>query len=140
MNPIVSRNFSSGEKNQDDQLINFTIRYDIDFDKVWNLQGKIGDKIMYVGLDAGIPFEQACGGNAECCTCHIIAPVEEIIETERDFPNATDQEIYEEAGFSEQDALDFAEGVKPNSRLACQLRLSRGCEGKEFIFMGESIE
>ena len=94
------RGFSSSDQSGKDEMIKFTLRNDLD-DKVWNLQGKIGDKMMYVGLDEGVPFMQACGGNAECCTCHVIAPVDEIIEAEREFPNATEEELYEEPGFSE---------------------------------------
>ena len=26
---------------------------------------------MYCGIKNGVPFEKACGGNAECTTCHI---------------------------------------------------------------------
>ena len=37
---------------------------------------------MLAGVAAGVPFEQVCGGNAECCTCHIQVPVEELLGTE----------------------------------------------------------
>ena len=49
---------------------------------------------MYAGLEVGAPFRQVCGGNAECATCHMLAPVDEIIEHEKDFPKATDNQIY----------------------------------------------
>jgi ferredoxin len=36
---------------------------------------------MTAGIRCGVPFEQACGGNAECTTCHLLIP-ESIIEGE----------------------------------------------------------
>ena len=43
--------------------------------------------------------------------------------------------LYKEPGVKELDALDFAEGVTDNSRLGCQMKVSRGCQDKEFIFV-----
>ena len=37
---------------------------------------------MQAGISAGVPFEEACGGNAECCTCHLYVPIEDIIKDE----------------------------------------------------------
>lgn len=49
-----------------------------------------------------------CGGGMACATCHLY------VES-GNFPQPT-------AG--EEDMLDFAEHVKPNSRLSCQLFIS----------------
>ena len=54
---------------------------------------------MNAGLKFGVPFEMACGGNAECTTCHIKLP-DAIMESGE----------YEEATDFEQDAIDFADG------------------------------
>ena len=59
---------------------------------------------MTSGVSAGVPFEEACGGNAECCTCHIYIPIEDI---KRDEQNESDF-IYKEPLDNELDALDFA--------------------------------
>ena len=50
----------------------------------WTVKGEVGDKVMYAGTQAGVPFEQACGGNAECCTCHVHVPVDEIRDQDGD--------------------------------------------------------
>ena len=64
---------------------------------------------MAAGIDAGVPFEVACGGNAECCTCHLFVPVKILRGTEG----------YEEPKELEADALDFASGSTDESRLGC---------------------
>ena len=65
LHPSTARAFSQ---------INFTIK---DFkDSQWQVKGQPGQTIMSAGVEAGVPFEQACGGNAECCTCHIYVPLE----------------------------------------------------------------
>ena len=97
------KSFSSGNENS---TIVFTIK-DL-HDNQWIAKGDIGERVMYAGIAAGVPFEEACGGNAECCTCHVYAPIDQIIEKERDFPNATADELYKEPEAQELDALDFA--------------------------------
>lgn len=41
-----------------------------------------GDKILQIGLDAGIPIEHACGGNGFCttCICHVKEGMENLSE------------------------------------------------------------
>ena len=91
----------------------------------WTVTGNVGDNVMQKAVAQGVPFEQACGGNAECCTCHMKVPVEEL--------RAQDGEKYAEPTEKEQDGLDFAEGATEESRLACQMRISEACEGKVFV-------
>ena len=66
---------------------------------------------MFSGLDAGVPFEMACGGNADCSTCHMYAPVDEIIESEKDLKDLDKDELYKEPDTNELDCLDLAEDV-----------------------------
>ena len=49
--------------------------------KSWDVQAEPGDNLMKVGIKAGVPYEVACGGNAECCTCHVYLP-KSVIEAE----------------------------------------------------------
>ena len=89
--------------------ISFTIR---NLDELeWTVRGEAGDNLMKVAVAQGVPFEQACGGNAECCTCHIKVPVDDL--RSEDGPN------YKEPSEKEQDGLDFAAGATDESRLAC---------------------
>ena len=97
--------------------VNFKI---VDFqDNSWDVKGKVGQNVMRAGIDAGVPFEVACGGNAECCTCHLYVPVDKLRETEG----------YKEPLELEIDALDFAAGSTDESRLGCQMKITAGCEG-----------
>ena len=63
---------------------------------------------MQAGLLAKIPFQVACGGNAECCTCHVF--LNNHIISSQDYIEAEEKEL---------DALDWAEGTSEESRLAC---------------------
>ena len=63
---------------------------------------------MYECVNAGVPFKGLCGGNAECCTCHIHLP-EQLIKAE-DYLNPNDYE---------QDSLDWLGNAVAESRLAC---------------------
>ena len=63
---------------------------------------------MKEGMNAGIPFKGLCGGNAECCTCHIHLPV--LLVQAEDYTNPNDYE---------RDSLDWLGHAIGESRLAC---------------------
>lgn len=61
-------------------------------------------------------LECACGGNAQCSTCHVIID-----------PKYFDKlNPMEEA---ELDMIDLAWGVTETSRLGCQIKLNKNCDG-----------
>lgn len=62
--------------------------------------------ILDVALVHGIDLDHACGGSCACSTCHVI--VREGLDT---CAGATEEE---------EDRLDSAYGLTPQSRLACQ--------------------
>ena len=62
--------------------------------------------ILNEALKAGIEIDHSCGGVCACSTCHII--VRQGLES------------CNEATEDEEDMLDLAPGLAPNSRLACQ--------------------
>ena len=62
--------------------------------------------ILNAALDAGIDMDHSCGGVCACSTCHII--VRQGLES------------CNEATDDEEDMLDLAPGLEPQSRLACQ--------------------
>jgi ferredoxin, 2Fe-2S len=62
--------------------------------------------VLDVLLGHGVHLEHACGGNCACTTCHVIV---------RQGSNALS-----EATEQEEDMLDRAPGLTPNSRLGCQ--------------------
>ena len=62
--------------------------------------------ILDLALDHRIDMEHNCGGNCACATCHIIVK--------------EGMEFLSEMSEEEEDQLDDADGLTPNSRLACQ--------------------
>ena len=69
---------------------------------------KQGDSILDAAEHHGVRVGHACGGNLACSTCHVW--VEQGIDT---LPDVTDKE---------NDIMDKAFDVRPESRLACQAR------------------
>lgn len=63
-----------------------------------------------------VPVEGACEGSLACSTCHVI--IDQTFFDE--LPEATEDE---------EDMLDLAFGLKPTSRLGCQIILSDELEG-----------
>ena len=71
-----------------------------------------GSTVMEAAIRGGIPEIVAeCGGGCACATCHIYVD-------EAWMPKLG------AASGSEEDMLDFAYSVKPNSRLSCQIRVT----------------
>ena len=62
--------------------------------------------ILDIALSSGVDIDHACGGVCACSTCHVY-----IKTGEKSCSVATD---------NENDMLDLAPDVRPNSRLACQ--------------------
>lgn len=71
------------------------------------LQAEPGDVLIDVMLDNDIEVEHACEKSCACTTCHVIV---------REGFNSL-----EAAEEIEEDMLDKAWGVTPNSRLSCQV-------------------
>jgi ferredoxin, 2Fe-2S len=76
------------------------------------VQARIGDTLLDALIDNGIDLEHECGGNCTCTTCHVL-----ILEGEELLTSIEEPEEYR---------LQFAEGVRKNSRLACQAILRGG--------------
>lgn len=70
------------------------------------IEAEKGKSIIDVALDAGLEIEHACEKSCACTTCHVI--VREGFDS------------LEEAEETEEDMLDKAWGLEPESRLSCQ--------------------
>ena len=70
------------------------------------IQAKVGDSICEALLDNGIEIEHACEMSRACTTCHCI------VRQGYDSLNEAEEE--------EEDLLDRAWGLEPQSRLSCQ--------------------
>jgi len=73
-------------------------------------EGKVGQTILDVALENDIEIEHACEKSCACTTCHIV-----IREGFDDL---------EESDELEDDMLDKAWGLEPESRLSCQAVLA----------------
>ena len=69
------------------------------------------ESLLDVAINFGIQLEHACGGSCACTTCHVI------VREGFNSLNALDE--------SEEDLLDRAWGLEPNSRLSCQAILAQ---------------
>ena len=79
--------------------------------------GEDGETLMRTAVEAGISgVEGECGGSLSCATCHLYIDEEWI---SRLAPPSEEEEVM----------LEFAEGVKANSRLSCQIKLAPELDG-----------
>jgi len=81
------------------------------------VEGEAGSTVMETAIKNSVPeIEAECGGACACSTCHVY--VEEGWKEKTGEPSPM-----------EEDMLDFAFEVKPNSRLSCQIKVSDELEG-----------
>jgi len=74
------------------------------------LEANAGDSVLDVALKNGIGIEHACEKSCACTTCHVI--VREGFDS------------LEESEELEDDMLDKAWGLEPESRLGCQAKVA----------------
>jgi ferredoxin, 2Fe-2S len=81
------------------------------------VEAEPGATVMETAIRNGVPgIEAECGGACACATCHVYV----------------DEEWREKTGAPEsmeEDMLDFAFEVRPNSRLSCQIRVTEELDG-----------
>jgi ferredoxin, 2Fe-2S len=72
------------------------------------------ESILDVALNFGINLDHACGGNCACTTCHVVVKKgkEGLSELEDD----------------EADRLDGAADLQLESRLGCQVQITKPCD------------
>jgi 2Fe-2S ferredoxin len=81
------------------------------------VEGDVGQTVMETAIKHAIPGIIAeCGGACSCATCHVY--VDEAWQEATGTPSPM-----------EEDMLDFAFEVQPNSRLSCQIRLKPELDG-----------
>lgn len=78
---------------------------------------KTGLTVMEGAVKNNIPgIDADCGGACACATCHVY--VDEAWTPKTGTKSAMEESM-----------LDFAEGVEPNSRLSCQIKVSDDLDG-----------
>lgn len=86
--------------------------------KVFRVTAEKGQTLLQVAHSNGIPLEGACEGNLACSTCHVVC--EESVFRPQEI---TDRE---------NDLLDLAYGLRPTSRLGCQVKVADHMDSKVF--------
>ncbi|XP_026473749.1 adrenodoxin-like protein, mitochondrial isoform X2 [Ctenocephalides felis] len=82
------------------------------------IKGKVGDNVLYLAHRHGIDMEGACEASLACTTCHVY-----VSDKHRDsLPEPLEKE---------DDLLDMAPFLKENSRLGCQIILTKDLDGIE---------
>ncbi len=81
------------------------------------IEVKAGLSVMEGAVKNNIPgIDADCGGACACATCHVYVDEAWTDKTGK-------------ASAMEESMLDFAEGVEPNSRLSCQIKVSDALDG-----------
>jgi 2Fe-2S ferredoxin len=81
------------------------------------VEAQIGSTVMETALRNSVPgIEAECGGACACATCHVYVA-----------PEWTD--VVGKPAQMEEDMLDFAADVRPNSRLSCQIKVTEALDG-----------
>jgi ferredoxin, 2Fe-2S len=82
-----------------------------------SVDGKNGMSVMETAIKHNIPgIDADCGGACACATCHVYVDEAFLAKVGK-------------ASAMEQSMLDFAENVKPNSRLSCQIKVKDELDG-----------
>ena len=81
---------------------------------------EVGTSVLEAAWNNNIDIEGACEGAMACSTCHVILG-------EKDFDKLDDPSEEEE------DLLDLAWGVRPTSRLGCQIIVTDALDGTMFL-------
>ena len=83
----------------------------------YEVEAENGSTVMENAIKNGIPgIEAECGGACACATCHVYV--------DEDWVAATGS-----PESMEEDMLDFAYDVRPNSRLSCQIKVTDALDG-----------
>ncbi|XP_034290215.1 ferredoxin-2, mitochondrial [Pantherophis guttatus] len=83
------------------------------------VQGKVGDDVLRLAQRNGIELEGACEASLACSTCHVYVSHDFLDK----LPTPDERE---------EDMLDMAPLLQENSRLGCQIVLSKELEGAAF--------
>lgn len=76
----------------------------------------VGTTVLQAAWDNDVDIEGACEGCLACSTCHVIVD-----------PDAFD--LLPDPSDEEEDLLDLAWGVRPTSRLGCQIVMTEELDG-----------
>ena len=106
-NPYIEQTeFELPKKQYDITFLPMNKRVEVSPEEIATGNDGLPGSILNIALESGIELDHSCGGVCACSTCHII--VRQGLES------------CNEAIDDEEDMLDLAPGLEPQSRLACQ--------------------
>ena len=83
----------------------------------FNVEAENGSTVMENAIRNAVPgIEAECGGACACATCHV-------------YVDDAWTDVVGEPEAMEEDMLDFAYDVRPNSRLSCQIKVRDALDG-----------
>jgi 2Fe-2S ferredoxin len=83
----------------------------------FDVEAENGSTVMENAIRNAVPgIEAECGGACACATCHV-------------YVDEAWTDIVGEPEAMEEDMLDFAFDVRPNSRLSCQIKVRDELDG-----------
>ena len=81
------------------------------------VDAEVGMTVMEAAIKESVPgIEAECGGACACATCHV-------------YVDEAWREATGEPSEMEEDMLDFAFNIQPNSRLSCQIKVTDTLDG-----------
>ena len=84
--------------------------------KPLEVEAPLGHSLLQIAWDNGVDIEGACEGAMACSTCHVVI-------------DPTWHERLDAPTEDEEDMLDLAPGLKPTSRLGCQIIITKAMDG-----------
>jgi 2Fe-2S ferredoxin len=85
--------------------------------ETYEVDAPAGTSVMEAAVRNSVPgIDGDCGGAAACATCHVYVSEDWL-------------DRLEPPSDMEANMLEFAEGVRPNSRLGCQIKLDARLDG-----------
>lgn len=83
----------------------------------FEVEAETGSTVMENAIKNAVPgIEAECGGACACATCHV-------------YVDEAWTDVVGEPSPMEEDMLDFAYDVRPNSRLSCQIKVADTIDG-----------
>ena len=81
------------------------------------IEVSVGTSVMRAAVDNGVPgIDGDCDGQCACATCHVFVDSAWLPQTGERTP-------------TEEELLGFASVTEPNSRLACQIKMTNALDG-----------
>ncbi|CAI2352283.1 unnamed protein product [Caenorhabditis sp. 36 PRJEB53466] len=106
--------FEYEDPKSEDEVVNITYVLRDGTEK--KIRGKVGDNVMFLAHRYDIEMEGACEGSLACSTCHV-------------YVDQTHYDKLPEPLEEEDDMLDMAPALRDNSRLGCQIILTKELDG-----------